>query len=75
MYGECEGSQDKKIVMIGVREGPWEGRHGMKGRYKKKSTVKEENHNSQRSPAMHYLVGFLWCVCTHWLTFPYLFHL
>ena len=46
MYGECEGSQDKKIVMIGIREGYWKGRCGMKRRYKEKSIAKEENCNS-----------------------------
>ena len=27
VYSECERSQDKKIVMIDVRKGPWEGRY------------------------------------------------
>ena len=45
MYSEHEGSQDKKLVMIGIREGSWEGRCGMKRRYKEKSAAKEENHN------------------------------
>ena len=38
-------SQDKKIVMIGVRKGPQEGRYGTKRRNKEKSTAQEENHN------------------------------
>ena len=45
MYSESEGSQDKKIVMIGVRKGPQERRCGMKRRNKGKSTTQEENHN------------------------------
>ena len=49
MYGECERSQDKKIMMIGVRKGPQEGRCGMKRRNKEKSTAQEENCNSMGS--------------------------
>ena len=45
MYSECKGSQDKKIVMIGIRKGPWERRCGTKRRNKEKSTAQEENHN------------------------------
>ena len=45
MYSESEGSQDKKIVMIGVRKGPQERRCGMKGQDKEKSTAQEENYN------------------------------
>ena len=45
MYSECEGSQDKKIVMIGVRKGPQERRCGMKRRNEEKSAAQEENHN------------------------------
>ena len=53
--------------MIGIREGSWEGRHGMKRRYKEKSTAKEENRNrysqvihaqcveASWSPTFHYL--------------------
>ena len=44
-YGECERSQDKKIVMIDVRKGPQEERCGMKRRNEEKSTAQEENHN------------------------------
>ena len=47
MYSKCEGSQDKKIVMIDIREGSQEGIHGTKRRYKEKSTAKEENCNSR----------------------------
>ena len=46
MYGECKGSQDKKIVMISIRKGPWERRCGMKGQDEEKSTAQEENHNT-----------------------------
>ena len=46
MYSEHEGSQDKKIVMIGVRKGPQEGRCGTKRRNKENSAAQEENHNS-----------------------------
>ena len=42
-----EGSQDKKIVMIGIREGSQEGRHGTKRKYKEKSAAKKENCNSR----------------------------
>ena len=45
MYGECEGSQDKKIVMVSIRKEPQERRHGTKRRDKEKSTTQEENHN------------------------------
>ena len=45
MYGECEGSQDKKIVIISIRKGPQERRCGTKGRDEEKSAVQEENHN------------------------------
>ena len=45
-YSECERSQDKKIVMIGVRKGPWEGRCGTKRRNKEKSAAQEENCNN-----------------------------
>ena len=45
MYSECEGSQDKKIVMVSIRKGPWERRHGMKRRNKEKSAIQEENCN------------------------------
>ena len=47
MYSKCEGSQDKKIVIIGIRERSQEGRQGTKRRYKEKSTAKEENCNSR----------------------------
>ena len=46
MYGECEGSQDKKIMMVSIGKGPWERRHGTKGRDEEKSTTQEENHNT-----------------------------
>ena len=45
-YGECEGSQDKKIVMVSIRKGPWERRRGMKRRDEEKSTTQEENYNT-----------------------------
>ena len=45
MYGECEGSQDKKIVMVCIGKGPQERRHGTKGGNKEKSTTQEENRN------------------------------
>ena len=45
MYGECEGPQDEKVMMVSMREGSWEGRCSTKRRYKEKSTVKEENCN------------------------------
>ena len=45
MYSESEGSQDKKIVMIGIRKGLWKRRCGMKRRNKEKSTTQEENCN------------------------------
>ena len=48
MYGECKGSQDKKIVMIRIRKGPQERRCGTKGRDEEKSAAQEENHNSYR---------------------------
>ena len=46
MYGECERSQDKKIVMIDVKKGPWKERCGMKRRNKEKSATQEENRNT-----------------------------
>ena len=46
MYTECKGSQDKKIVMISIRKGPWERRCGTKGRDEEKSTAQEENCNT-----------------------------
>ena len=45
MCGECEGSQDKKIVMVSIRKGPWERRCSMKRRDEEKSTSQEENRN------------------------------
>ena len=36
MYSECERSQDKKIVMIGIRKGPQEGRCGTKEEMRKR---------------------------------------
>ena len=45
MYGECEGSQDKKIMMVSIGKGPQERRCGMKGRDEEKSATQEENHN------------------------------
>ena len=49
MYSEHKGSQDKKIVVVSIRKGPWERRHGTKSRDEKKSATQEENHNT-RSP-------------------------
>ena len=46
MYGECEGSQNKKIVMVSIRKGPWERRHGTKRSDKEKSATQEENRNT-----------------------------
>ena len=43
---ESERSQDKKIVMIGVRKGSQEGRCGTKRRNKEKSTTQKENHST-----------------------------
>ena len=48
MYGECEGSQDKNIVMVSIRKGPQERRCGTKRRDEKKSATQEENSNSAR---------------------------
>ena len=48
MYGECEGSQDKKIMMVSIGKGPQEWRCGMKGRDEEKSTTQEENRNSKK---------------------------
>ena len=45
MYGECEGSHDKKIMMVSIGKGPQERRHGTKRRDKEKSATQEENHN------------------------------
>ena len=45
MYGECEGSQDKKIVMVSIGKGPRERRCGTKGRNEEKSATQEENRN------------------------------
>ena len=45
MYSECKGSQDKKIVMIGIRKGLQKRRCGMKGQDEEKSTAQEENCN------------------------------
>ena len=46
MYSECEGSQDKKIVMVSIRKGPQERRHGTKRRDEEKRATQEENHNN-----------------------------
>ena len=51
MYGECEGSQDKKIVMVSIRKGPRERRYGMKRRDEKKSATQEENCNKRGTGA------------------------
>ena len=45
MYSECKGSQDKKIVMVSIRKGPWERRCGMKRSDEEKSATQEENCN------------------------------
>ena len=45
MYGECEGSHDKKIMMVSIGKGLRERRHGMKGRDEEKSATQEENRN------------------------------
>ena len=45
MYSECEGSQDKEIVMVSVTKGSWERRCSMKRRDEEKSATKEENRN------------------------------
>ena len=44
-YGECEGSQDKKIVMVSIEKGLRKRRCHMKGRDEEKSATQEENHN------------------------------
>ena len=45
MYSECEGSQDKKIMMVSIGKGPQERRCGTKGRDEEKSATQEENRN------------------------------
>ena len=45
MYSECEGFQDKKIMMVSIGKGPQERRHGMKGRNEEKSATQKENCN------------------------------
>ena len=45
MYGECEGSHDKKIMMVSIGKGLQERRCGIKGRDEEKSTIQEENRN------------------------------
>ena len=50
MYGECERSQDKKIVMVSIRKGPQERRCGTKRRDEEKSATQEENRNIDYLP-------------------------
>ena len=45
MYGECEGSQDKEIMMVSITKGPQERRRGVKRRDEEKSATQEENCN------------------------------
>ena len=59
MYGECEGSQDKKIMMVSIGKGPWERRRGTKGRYEEKSTTQEENHNNNIQYQVHETIHVL----------------
>ena len=39
MYGECEGSQNKEIVMVSVTKGSRKRRHSMKRRDEEKSAI------------------------------------
>ena len=59
MYGECEGSQDKKIMMVSIGKGPRERRRGTKGRYEEKSTTQEENHNNNIQYQVHETIHVL----------------